>query len=142
VGLWSLALGAGCGGASGTQPGFPVTGKVLVGGEPLDGGVVLFISDAAKGNSSRLRPAGQITETGIYALYAEGRPEIPPGWYKVAVESYDQAGRGRNGRSLTVRGRLLVNPVYCRAETSGLRVKVVANPAEGAYDFHLKRLEP
>jgi hypothetical protein len=136
---WMLVLAVGCTGrAERDGPGVPVTGKVLVEGELLRSGSVLYIPDLKKDNRSPVRPAGQIDENGSYTLSAEGKRNIPLGWYLVVVQAFEPVPKdGKVGRSLRVRGRTLVNSTYSRPETSGLRIEVTENAAPEAYNLNL-----
>jgi hypothetical protein len=136
----ALLLATGCGQGTADGPGFPVTGKVTVEGEPLKSGVVLYVPDVQRGNRSRVRPAGPIDEEGSYTLSAEGKRNIPPGWYIVVVQAFEPSPKGaKSTRSLRNRGRPLVNQAYGTAATSDLRVEVRGNAGPEDYDLRLRR---
>jgi hypothetical protein len=146
-GILCLALtAAGCG------PGFktvPVSGKVFVNGEPLTGAdaTVFFKPDASKGNSLNVDFSGVVDENGNYTLYygRKGDQGVAPGWYKVAVTAIVPLAP-KTGPDRKTKARMPGKPVritlidnkYSVAETSGIEIQVVENPAAGAYDLQLK----
>ena len=73
-----LAVLAGCGSKSAATSG--VKGRVTYRGEPLDGGVIVFVPDEDRGNSGPL-VKGTIAADGTFSL----APETAAGWYRVAV---------------------------------------------------------
>lgn len=77
-----LVIGAGCGKS---EPLYPVSGKVMLGKEPLTGGQITFFPDAAKGNKSKHSPTGKIGSDGTYTLTTDGKAGAPAGHYKVTV---------------------------------------------------------
>jgi hypothetical protein len=80
VGLLALALAV----ASGCGPKAPaktaVTGRVVYRGEPLNGGVIVFVPDEERGNSGPFVKATVLLD-GTFALGAD----LAAGWYRVAV---------------------------------------------------------
>ncbi|HJT79353.1 MAG TPA: hypothetical protein VJ739_19310 [Gemmataceae bacterium] len=68
----------------GVGPTVPTAGTVLVDGEPLEEGSVIFIPDPARGNTSPFIGRAQVLN-GSYQLATEGKRGVPPGWYKVIV---------------------------------------------------------
>jgi hypothetical protein len=136
----TLLLAAGCGQQSDNGPGFPVAGKVTVDGEPLKSGSVLYVPDAERGNRSPVRPAGKIDEKGRYVLSAEGKRNIPPGWYIVVVQAFEPPPKDtKNTRSMLLKGRSLVNPEYGAADTSDLTVEVKKDATAEDYCLRLKQ---
>lgn len=82
-----LMLGAcliGCGGSDAPTV-VPVTGQVLLSGNPLPGAGVSFRPDADKGNKSQFIPSGTANESGEYELLTGDQKGAPVGWYKVVV---------------------------------------------------------
>lgn len=134
----ALLVAAGCGQRAEDGPGFPVAGRVTVDGEPLRSGMVLYVPDAQRGNRSSIRPAGPIDEKGVYTLSAEGKRNIPPGYYLVVVQAFEPRPKVANNRSPLIRGRSLVNPAYWSAATSGLKVEVKEDAGPADYDLHMK----
>ena len=128
-------LGVGCG--DGTEKFYPVSGKIMLDGKSLSGvqqGSVSFHGDAAKGNETMHQPIGTINAGGEYELQTIGKPGAPLGWYKVIVSAF--ANKVEEG---PVTPRLLIDKKYYSAETTELRIEVVANPSPGAYDLKVTR---
>jgi hypothetical protein len=136
----TLLLASGCGQPGEDGPGFPVAGRVIVDGEPLTSGSVLYIPDAQRGNHSSIRLAGPIDEKGKYTLTAEGKRNCPPGYYIVVVQAFEpRPTEAKGNRSMHIRGRSLVNPNYGAPATSDLRVEVKSDAGPEDYDLRLKR---
>jgi len=124
----------------------PVSGRVTVDGEPLRsrGGVVNFVPDKAKGNTTTLEPAGVLDEDGNFTVYyATKKKGAPTGWYKVQVTAMPPGDQPFSMPGSKGRGpkppKPLFNWRFTRAADSGLAVEVVRNPAPGAYDLKLTR---
>jgi hypothetical protein len=146
-GLLCLALtAAGCG------PGFktvPVSGRILVNGEPLTGSdaTVFFKPDASKGNKLNVDFSGTADENGNYTLYygRKGDQGVAPGWYKVAVTAIVPLEPKTAPDKKTTKTRMPGKPVritlidnkYSVPETSGIEIQVVEKPEPGAYDLKL-----
>jgi hypothetical protein len=136
--------------AAGCGPGFktvPVSGKILVDGEPLTAAdaTVVFRPDASRGNTSTLDFTGRADESGEYTLYyGNGKRGAAPGWYKVAVVATEplalRTGPDKQGRR-PVAGppvrKSLIDTKYTLPTTSGIEIEVVEEPAPGAYDLRL-----
>ena len=118
----SLPLVAGCGGPSVV----PVSGVATVDGKPLEGFVVTFVPDAAKGHNIEMDCSAKLGKEGQYSLSTDDRYDqykgAPPGWYKVVIWSNDDKP-------------IPVNQKFQSAHTTELAVEVVADPAPGAYDL-------
>jgi len=123
---------------------YPVSGRVLLNGVPLQGkvGSVLFKPDAAKGNTSTFEAVGEIDAEGNYTLFTKGKKGAPRGWYKVVIAAGEPgqmnaanrtAGKPRNAPPP------VISPRYAQEATSGLTVEVVADPAADAYDLQLTK---
>lgn len=129
LGLISLT---GCGGVKR----IPVAGTVTLDGKPLNGVLVVFSPDSAKGNTAPISATGQVTD-GHYELQtnavtrAESGPGVPPGWYKVTVTIPDIRKRRRS--------TIEFNDKYKFVERTPLEVEVKENPEPGAYDFKLNK---
>jgi hypothetical protein len=95
---------------------------------------VSFRPDAARGNTTRYEPAGQIDASGNYKLITAGKDGAPPGWYKVSVVAVEPIDPG----DPYAPRKSIVNRKYGTPD-SGLAVEVVAEPAPGAYDLKLTR---
>jgi hypothetical protein len=125
----------------------PVTGRVLVDGEPLQAksGNVAFVPDKAKGNTSTIEPIGYLDEEGNYTLYyAQGKKGAPPGWYRIQVAAALQHEEHPNSMSKRLGGGPrpplpLFNSKFTHYTTSPLEVEVVRDPAPGAYDLNLTK---
>jgi hypothetical protein len=95
---------AGCG--SGQFATYPVTGTVLVDGQPADGAMVIFVPTSTDPKAERKRPFGIADAQGRFGLTtSEPGDGAAAGEYKVLVqwpaprhESNDQRG-GRRGAS-------------------------------------------
>ncbi len=118
----------------------PVTGRVLLGGQPLrigEGqvGKVWFYPVAPAPAASPVPPAGSIDSEGRYTLSTAGQPGAPPGRYRVMLIATRPSDPARPFH----RRKSLVPVRYCGVETSGLVVQVVETPAPGAYDLRLRK---
>jgi hypothetical protein len=129
-----LAVGsAGCGDPSDVGRMVPVVGKVTASGKPVKAGSVSFRPDKSKGNTSAHEPYGEIDADGNYKLYTGKKEGAPAGWYRVAVFAGEPVEAGnRSGQA-----KWYANPKYAAAESSGLTIEVVEQPAPGAYDLKL-----
>ena len=83
-----------CGNSSGL---YPVSGKVLVNGEPAVGATVTFVRRGSADPLKDPTPQGIVGEDGAFALNGPGGEGAPPGEYAVLVEWKEGAGskRGR-----------------------------------------------
>jgi hypothetical protein len=124
---------AGCGDRSDVGGTVPVVGKVTVNGKPVKAGTVSFRPDKSKGNTSVHEPYGEIDADGNYKLFTGKKEGAPVGWYRVAVFAGEPVEVG----NLSGQARWYANPKYAAAESSGLTVEVVEQPAPGAYDLKL-----
>jgi hypothetical protein len=111
----------------------PVSGKVFLENRPLERGTVVFHPESAGDDRTSDLPAGEISEDGTYQLYTHYQRGALPGTYRVVVSAYE--GNTPVGQP----PKCLVPARYLETKTSELRVEVVKNPAEGAYDLRLKR---
>jgi hypothetical protein len=135
--LFSVVLFA-LAGCSREEPTFSVEGKVLIDGQPLKVGTVIFTPDAARGNTSMHEPRGKIDENGVYRLsLTKGHPGATRGWYKISLSA--QQLKDPKDRYSYVS---LIPTRYTRPDTSGLEREVVNKPAPGAYDIELSSREP
>ncbi len=116
----------------------PVEGKVLVDGQPLTLGTVIFTPDAARGNTSPHEPRGKLDAQGVYRLnQMKDHARVQPGWYKISISAQrlkDPADRYSYVSILPAK--------FARPETSGLALEVVENPRPGAYDIALSVKKP
>jgi hypothetical protein len=126
---------SGCGQTADGEKLASVAGKVTVAGKPLTTGSVTFHPDTDKGNNTPHIPVGVLDETGSYKLLSATETGAPPGWYKVTVTAQAPIDPS-NPYALP---KHLINPKFGDAQTSGLAVEVVENPAPGAYDFEVMK---
>jgi hypothetical protein len=139
--LLALCVGAlpvGCGGTylDGVRL-YPVSGTVLVEGQPLTGvpqGSVSFHPDKAQGNESMHLPTGKIQADGKYELLTGSKKGAPAGKYKVRVSAF--ANKLEEG---PVTPRYILDDKYYSAEKTDLIVEVVENPAPGQYDLKVTK---
>jgi hypothetical protein len=130
-GLTSLA---GCGGVKR----LPVAGTVTLDGQPLDGVILVFSPDSAKGNEAQISCSAPVKE-GRYELQTIGITRadtgsgVPPGWYKVTLRTPNMGGRKRP------QAQAEVNEKYRSVDKTPLSVEVKDNPEPGAYDFKLTK---
>jgi hypothetical protein len=126
---------AGCGRGEIT---IPVTGKVLVDGQPLTVGTVIFTPDAAKGNASLHEPRGKLDANGVYQVYrTKDHPGAAPGWYKISICAQRLADPKDLYSYVSV-----IPTKFAHPDTSGLALEVVDHPAAGAYDIALSATGP
>jgi hypothetical protein len=124
-----------CGCANGPRR-VPASGTVELDGQPMNGGILMFEPDVAKGNNVRVSCSSPI-RNGRYDLHTAGverrdtGPGIPLGWYKVCVRV------NRPGIPPTFPGQPTfdIDPKYLDAQNSPLSIEIVENPAPGAYDI-------
>jgi hypothetical protein len=119
---------AGCGGSR-----YPVDGRVLLKGKPLQGkgGAVVLKPDASKGNKGSASSVGLLQRDGSFSVLTNGRPGAQSGWYKVVIIA-TEPGANPNEDS-----RRLLNARYQTEATTPLAVEVVANPSPGRYDLQV-----
>jgi hypothetical protein len=128
VTLWLALLAGGCGGTR-----YPVVGRVLLNGEPLEGleGGVVLKPDAGKGNKGRVSPIGVLQRDGSFSVLTNGRPGAPAGWYKVILTATESGANPNDDSPLRVNAR------YMAEAATPLAVEVVARPAPDRYDLQL-----
>jgi hypothetical protein len=131
-GLTSLV---GCGGVRR----IPVAGTVTLDGQPVNGGVLTFSPDTAKGNTHAISCTSPVRE-GRYELQTVGITRsdsgsgIPLGWYKVTYTVIDL-----RTKKIKQQAPVQFNDKYRRVETTPWSVEVKDNPEPGAYDFKLTK---
>jgi hypothetical protein len=134
---------SGCGDSSGVGRTVPVIGKVTLDNVPLTSKttIVLFKPDASRGNTSPFEPTGTVDAEGNYKLTTKGKNGAPPGWYKVVVTAREDAEpvHPKTRQPHRPVARSLLSVKYGKAETSGLSLEVVENPAPAAYDLKLSK---
>jgi hypothetical protein len=116
----------------------PAGGTVELDGKPMEGGILYFQPNAAKGNTAQVNCSSPI-KGGRFQLQTAGIERsdsgsgVPPGWYKVTLRV------NMPGEKPIFPGQpaIQVNPKYLNAETTDLEIEVVENPQPGAYDLKL-----
>jgi hypothetical protein len=110
----------------------------MLDGKPLDGGILVFSPDPAKGNVSQISCSSPVKE-GHFELQTIGITRsgsgsgVPPGWYKVILRTPQMGGRKQPGAQIEVNER------FQNVEKTPLSVEVKDNPDPGAYDFKLTK---
>jgi hypothetical protein len=112
----------------------PVMGKVLIDGQPLTLGQVIFQPDAEKGNTLKHEPRAPIDGQGNYVAATTGKKGVPPGWYKVTLIATEPFDKDRP----YVIPKSLIPLRYSDPNTSELAIQVVENAVPGAYDLSLR----
>jgi hypothetical protein len=116
----------------------PVSGTVTLDGQPLNGGILVFTPDTAKGNTAKISCTSPVKE-GHYDLETNGitradsGPGVPLGWYKVTLRVLDLGSKKRPQAPINV------NEKYKNVEKTPLSVEVKDNPDPGAYDFKMTK---
>ncbi|HEY7426658.1 MAG TPA: hypothetical protein VH682_20650 [Gemmataceae bacterium] len=124
----------GCGG----EKRVPVVGTVTLDGKPLNGGILTFAPDSAKGNMAQITCTSPV-KNGHYELQTIGITRsksgsgVPPGWYKV---TWMNPKMGTRKQPLAP---IEVNEKYMSAEKTPLGIEVKDNPEPGAYDLKLTK---
>jgi hypothetical protein len=122
----------GCGGVKRLA----VSGTVTLDGKPLDGGILTFCPDTAKGNNAQISCTGPVRD-GHYELKTigiTGRDSgdgVPPGWYKVILKTPNLSTKKNPQAPINV------NDKFRSAEKTPLSIEVKENPESGAYDIKL-----
>jgi hypothetical protein len=112
----------------------PVSGKVTVGGKPLQTGRVCFVPDGSRGNNAQVACVGGIGKDGRYELNTAGAvgsekgKGAPPGWYKVTLMN-KTGSTALNSQ---------VKAVYFDEIKTPLSKEVVAGAPAGHYDIDFK----
>jgi hypothetical protein len=108
--------------------------RLTVTDKPLTKGIVTFVPEVSKGNTTQHQPSGQIDPDGNYTLCTpKAREGVPPSWYKVTVVCRDYPPESG------LQGIGLIAEKYGRAE-SGLAVEAVEIAEAGKNDFDLEPL--
>jgi hypothetical protein len=138
--MWGFIAASGCNKA-GVGKTVPVSGKVNLGGEPLTQGVVTFVPNPDKGNTSKFVARGMISSDGKYTLTTKGKEGAPLGWYKVTVstEMPPDADAPKGKDASTGKEKVTVDRTYTSPKTTNLFIEVVEDPQPRAYDLNLKK---
>lgn len=78
-----VVLPTGCSRSGPTGP-TTVRGRVTFQGHPVAGGLIVFAPDPDRGSTGKAARA-ETGPDGSFQLQLGGSPEIPPGWYRVAI---------------------------------------------------------
>jgi len=105
----------------------------MLDGKPLHKGDVVFVPDAAKGNTQLDFGMAKITLDGKYTADTFRKDGVKPGWYRVMILATENEPQD----SLSWKPIWLVPVKYTKPESTDLLVEVVPNPPAGAYDFNL-----
>ncbi|WP_428306932.1 hypothetical protein [Lacipirellula sp.] len=111
--LFAALTSFGCGGSGPSLA--PVSGKVLLDGQPLTTGQVLTQPTAGRGAN------GAIQSDGTFTLSSGREPGAMVGTHQVAVVAYEV---GASTSPEAPQGKLLVPQRYTSAENSGLTIEV------------------
>lgn len=135
--LFALLALTGCGGPTL----YPVSGKVLVDGEPLTQGFVVFHPDDDRSIAGADLPRGEVNKEGIYSLRSGDRVGAPPGKYRVVIVAQDMNSRAPDARSAVhPEPKPLINRLYFDAEKTPLRAEVTPKASPGEYDQMVSRI--
>lgn len=83
LGFLIVGLPVGCGSAASSAP-TTAHGVVQFLGYPLSGGMIVFAPDVHRGTAGKPIRA-DIAANGTFELKVDGSPNIPPGWYRIAI---------------------------------------------------------
>ena len=111
----------------------PVTGRVTFNGVPLNGGLIVFVPDASKGESGE-SAYSKIQDDGSYNLYTGEAPGAHAGWYRVTVSSPGPI-TPVPGQPYNMSESILPDR-YGHPEYSRINCKVTLNQAN-SFDFNL-----
>lgn len=126
VGVVVVALPGGCNSSSPPGPA-TVRGRVTFQGQPVVGGLVVFVPDPGRGFAGK--PArGETGPDGSFALQLDGSAHLPPGWYRVAIADAPPAD------PVQASGKPAFPPQLGRPDRSGLVREVVAG-RENVFEF-------
>ena len=134
--FWTVIL---CVGLVGCQqkvgePLFPVTGRIMLDGQPLPRGSLTLRIEAT--GQSWHQPTGMIDDEGRFIVYTNGREGAPPGAYRVIV-FVTEAATTEKGAARPGLPRSLIPARYNDPEQTPLHVRVVAQPSLNAYNLEL-----
>jgi len=122
----------------------PVSGKVMLDGQPLAGGQVSYVpfdKDQATSGMS----AGQIDPSGGYVIYTGGKEGAPPGRYKVTVTpSMTMAGDHKDDKSAKdpkamMASMMPFNTKFSDPARTTLVITVSKDAPPGTYDLKLTK---
>jgi hypothetical protein len=141
--LWYSAavlacLAPGCGKPDELDKLLPVKGKIIFSGKPIetaDVRSVVLHADKAAGNTTSHQPSGVIDKDGNFEIFTTPKKAgAPPGPYRVIVLFKARP----DSKTPYAPEKWLIDEKYGDPEKSGLKLTVVENPAEGAYDLKIE----
>ncbi len=112
----------------------PVAGKITYRGLPVQTGMMVFVPDAARGNTGALA-IGQIHADGTYTLKTGDAHGVAPGWYRVTVASISPLTLPVSGPTYRIPQSLLPEK-YRDPDLSTLTCEV--KPKSNQIDFDLE----
>ncbi|HEY1192139.1 MAG TPA: hypothetical protein VGE74_31210 [Gemmata sp.] len=132
IGTLALAVGAaatfsgGCGSKAPEPGAATVKGRVVLNGQPVVGGLVVFTPNPERGATGN--PAfAETGPDGAYALQFEHASAIPPGWYRVSLAPPPPVAPKE-------RGAVAFPATLARPDLSGLEREVVSGK-EHVFEF-------
>jgi hypothetical protein len=113
----------------------PVSGKVTVGKEPVTSGQVTLVPIVGKGAAPATKDlsSGPIDSSGNYTISTGTKPGAPLGQYKVLVNPPVELGEGKKAKLPPY------NLKYTTEKNTPLKIEVVTEPKQGAYDLKLDK---
>jgi hypothetical protein len=115
----------------------PASGSIEVDGKPLEGGIIYFNPNTAKGNNTPVSCSSPI-QNGHFQVRttamerSDTGPGIPLGWYKISLRV------NMPGEKPMFAGPVVeIDRKYLSPEETTLEVEVVENPEPGRYDFKI-----
>ena len=130
---------AGCGDPNAVGKTVEVKGKVLQGGQPLNGAMVTFVPDEAGGNASKFRPTGTTDADGVYTLSTGTSTGTHKGASLGKYKATVMPGMPAIVKDSPPPAPINIDTAYGDPAKSNLPVEVVDSPAAGAYDLNLKK---
>jgi len=129
-----LCQGSGCDKPSGLKL-VPVTGKVLLGDQPLTRGSLSFRHQDAEPGKASPEPSGIIGEDGTYTLFTDQKPGAPVGKYYVLVVSTEDI----DPQKASAAPKSLIDRKYADILSRHITIEVVEQASAGQYDIVLKK---
>lgn len=126
-----LAISSGCGGGDGRAKLYPVTGSVIVKGQPAEGAeVVFFPADESLRGTGHPMPNGLVGPDGKFALGSYGPGDgAPAGEYQITIVWPEEVKINPNNPE-TPPARDRLKDRYAAPAQSGLTATIEAGPTE------------
>jgi hypothetical protein len=132
VTLAILAVGlTGCG----ESKQIPVSGKILLDGNPIKVSTGETASVNYHGQTNKVFGVGQVNENGEYTMSSNNKPGMPAGSYKVTV-TYSKPKDAKDPYSIPVR---MINEKFTNLEFTDLTIEVKDNAPPGTYDLKVTK---